>query len=208
MKPKMLAMTIAGVLATLALVFSQNQIYAQDNILGVCCAWNTKVVDGLSYSISGGGGAAQAAVQAAIDDWNVANTGIALVPFAPASNKDKPDIDIKFKLGGGMIAGQALRQFDNDGFIKSVRLTISGKAFGDPNNAATITQITKHELGHALGLGHANFDGDLMSTTVQGGTNVISACDIEGVKQANHWFIVDVVDTPHIPHVSSVICTP
>jgi len=206
MKPKMLAMTIAGVLAALALVFSQNQIYAQENTLGVCCAWNTKVVDGLSYRISGGGSAAQAAVQAAIDDWSAENTGITLVAFTSTSNKDKPDIDIKFKIGGGMIAGQALRQFDTAGFIKSVKLTISGKAFGDPNNAATITQITKHELGHALGLGHADFDGDLMSTTVQGGGNMITVCDIEGVMQANHWFIVDLVDTPHPPHVSSVTC--
>lgn len=206
MNTKMLAMTVAGVLATLALVLSQNQIYAQGNNLDVCCAWNTNVVDGLSYRISGGGEVAQNAVQAAIDDWNAANTGIELVPFTPVSKKDKPDVDIKFKLGGGTIAGQALRQFDNFGFMKSVKLTISGKAFGDPNDADIIKQITMHELGHALGLGHAEENGDLMSTTVDGGTNVISNCDKEGVREANHWYIVDGTNTPHQPHVSSVSC--
>jgi len=206
MKLKMHALTITGVLAVLAMIFSQNQIYAQGETLDVSGAWNTNVVDGLSYRISGGGESAQAAVQAAIDDWDTAGTGIDLVPFTSTSKKDKPDIDIKFKRGGGVIAGQALRQFDNFGFIKSVRLTISGQAFGDPNDAATIEQITKHELGHGLGLGHADFDGDLMSTTVQGGSNLISACDIQGVIEANHWFLFDLVATPHQPHVSSVAC--
>jgi len=194
---------IPSLVIGLALIFSQQQVYAT-NSLSVCCAWNTKVVDGLSYTISGGGSSAQAAVQSAIDDWNTAPTGITLTPFTSTSGK--PDIDIKFKLGGGTIAGQALRQFDANGFIKSVKLTISGKAFGSPNDANIITQITKHELGHALGLGHANFDGDLMSTTVQGGSNTISTCDINGVKEANHWFIVDLDTTPHQRHVSSIAC--
>ena len=42
-----------------------------------------------------------------------------------------------------------------------------------------------HELGHALGIGHANFKGDLMSPIVNDEKSVISQCDIKAIKQAN-----------------------
>lgn len=105
-----------------------------------------------------------------------------------------------------MIAGQALRKFDQNGFVTSVRIQISGSAFGNPNNQDIIAQITKHETGHALGLGHANFNGDLMSTTVQSGNGEVSTCDVQGVLEANHWALVDGAITPHHPHVDHVHC--
>jgi len=118
---------------------------------------------------------------------------------------DKADITVKFKKGGGVIAGQALRNFDKGtSFVKSVQINVSGKAFGNTNPAEIIKQVVKHEFGHALGLNHANFSDDLMSTTVEAGTNSISDCDIDGVIAANHWKLVENDTTPHTPHTLHV----
>lgn len=174
------------------------------NSISICCAWGDKLADGeLTYRISGGDDAAKQAVRNAIEEWDSTVAGLTLTEI---TGKVKADIDVKFKNGGGRIAGQTLRSFDSTGFVDGVRITISGSAFGSPNNIATVEQVTKHEIGHALGLGHANFDGDLMSTTVQTGTGTISACDVDGVIEANHWKLVDSADAPHDPHVTHVHC--
>jgi matrixin len=201
-------MTVA---VTLVIVFSAvsavplQQAAADGDSIGICCAWNeNKLGDGdLTYKINGGDEAARQAVRDAIEEWDAAVSGLTLTEV---SGKIKPDIDVKFKKGGGVIAGQALRHSDGNGFIDSVRLMISGSAFGAPNNVDTVEQITKHEMGHSLGLGHANFDGDLMSTTVQSGTGTISSCDVQGVSEANHWKLVDGSDEAHHPHVTHVHC--
>lgn len=177
--------------------------FAQTNSVGVCCAWNSNLADGvLTYKISGGDSAAQTAMQSAVVDWDN-HVGIS---FVQVTGKTPADIQIKFKEGGGVIAGQTNRKTDSNGSVTSISILISGKAFGVTNAAAIIEQVTKHEFGHALGAGHANFDGDLMSTTVQTGSDIISTCDVDAVVAANHWKLVDNVSTPHAPHVSEVIC--
>jgi hypothetical protein len=40
-------------------------------------------------------------------------------------------------------------------------------------------------MGHALGLGHANFDGNLMAERIKDGTETISECEIRAVVEAN-----------------------
>jgi len=197
---------VAAAMAAIPVFASQ---YAQQasadvgNAVGVCCAWDARLADGqLTYKISGGDAAAQTAVREAIEEWETA-TGITL---DEVSGKGvKADVNVNFKKGGGMIAGQALRSFDSDGFVKGVKVAVSGSAFGSVNNVDTVKQVVKHEFGHALGLNHANFDGDLMSTTVQTGSGIISGCDIQGVMEANHWKLVD-NSTPHAPHVNHVHC--
>lgn len=119
-------------------------------------------------------------------------------------SSDKAVNKVKLNRGGGLIAGSAKRNFDRDGFVRSVDLTISLKSFGSPNDQDTVAEITRHEMGHALGLGHANFD-DLMDPTV-GGVNTISSCDVDGVAEAQHWKLVDASSTPHQPHVNHVGC--
>jgi predicted Zn-dependent protease len=44
--------------------------------------------------------------------------------------------------------------------------------------------IAKHEIGHAYGIGHTNFIGDLMSPVLTDSTD-ISQCDISGIEEAN-----------------------
>jgi len=46
-----------------------------------------------------------------------------------------------------------------------------------------LATIIKHEVGHALGLGHTNFKGDLMSPEVNDQAQNITNCDIEGVEK-------------------------
>ena len=141
---------LAAVLVALAIVSSGVQA-ALATAIDVCCAWNGNLADGvLTYKISGGDAAAQETVRDAVEEWEsptvpgVTPTGLTLTEV---SGKTKPNIDIKFKRGGGAVQGQALRKFDDQGFITSVRLTISGQAFGE--NIDAVAQITLHEMGHA-----------------------------------------------------------
>ena len=195
--------TMAILLATF-LVLPNLALADAGNSISICCAWNDKLSDGiLTYKISGGDDAAKNAVRNAIEEWGTTLTGIQLDEI---TGKTKADVEVHFKQGGGMIAGQALRKFDANGFITSVRIQISGSAFGTENNVAIVEQIAKHEFGHALGIGHANFDPDLMSTTVQSGTGTISTCDINSVIAANHWKLVDPEIGLHAPHVNHVHC--
>ena len=194
----------AGVLFTAYMMFVALPVFAQTNSIGVCCAWNSNLADGvLTYKILGGDSTAQTAMQNAVVDWDNHIAGLSLVQV---TGKAPADIQIKFKEGGGVIAGQTNRKSDSNGLVTSVSILISGKAFGVTNAPTIIEQVTKHEVGHALGAGHANFNGDLMSTTVQTGSGTISTCDVDAVVAANHWKLVDNALVPHAPHDTQVIC--
>ena len=75
-----------------------------------------------------------------------------------------------------------------------------------PVNAGAIEQIAKHEIGHALGIGHANWDGDLMSPLVNPTPAPIPACDINAVIQANSWRMVDHARRPKPATTSQAAC--
>lgn len=47
--------------------------------------------------------------------------------------------------------------------------------------------VAKQVTGHALGLGHANFYGNLMAETVNDGTATVPECEINAVATANDW---------------------
>ena len=184
------AITFGVVLAIggIALFSARDTAEADDvgDILDVCCAWNSELADGeLTYSIAGGDATVQDVVRAAVEDWETQVPGLVLTETTDTS---AANIEIKFRRGGGQIQGQARRKFDGAGLVSSVDIVVSGKAFGDANNADTVAQIAKHEVGHGVGINHTNFSGDLMSTTVSAGTSVISQCDIDGVLAANEWF--------------------
>lgn len=198
-------LTLLALAGLLGMVASMGVAQASPDSIAICCAWNSNLDDGdLTYKISGGDTDVQEIVRIAVEEWEAAVVGLTLTEV---TGRTKPNVDIKFKRGGGMVQGQALRSFDNQGFVTAVKINISGKAFGDPNEEDTVAQIGKHEFGHALGLGHADFAGDLMSTSVSAGTGDISDCDVDGVLEANHWKLVDAT-TPHAPHVTSLSCGP
>jgi hypothetical protein len=168
--------------------------------IDVCCAWNTKIADGLTYSISAPTSEIANNVEAAIEQWETAVPGLTLTRVA-----SRGEVTVKYKRGGGQIQGMAKRSFSG-AFVTAVSINVSGSAFGNPNEPAIVAQIVKHEFGHALGANHANGDGKLMSPTVSGGSTTITACDADAVEAAEHWFLVDHASTPHPPHVASVNC--
>jgi len=129
---------------------------------------------------------------AGIEIWSHNNpttgiTGITLDEFNP-DDPGKPDIVIKFKKGGGRVQGQALQQSDSNGCFTSVKISVSGKAFGRDNPGDQVKSITMQEVGHGLGLLHSDNTKDVMYGTVQSTPNVkLSQCDLDAwsAVQAN-----------------------
>src|SRR4030095_9131917 len=92
---------------------------------------------------------------------------------------------------GEEIAGRTVTTFDQNGFLDNARITISKSVQDYDFDTAALEQIAKHEMGHALGLGHANFDGNLMAERVNEGTATVSKCEINAVIEANYWKLGD-----------------
>lgn len=120
---------------------------------------------------------------------------------------EEPDITIQVKKGGGVIAGSAQRTFDANGFVVKVKIQISGSAFGLQNDPATIMEVTMHEVGHALGLGHHSNQNDLMGTTVGYEGGGPSACDMAGFLLVHEWLTQDLgANGPRRVAASSIDC--
>jgi hypothetical protein len=79
----------------------------------------------------------------------------------------------------------------------------------EPVSPQELGYLTLHELGHVLGLGHAE---PLLETTdlmgygwiVNGGSPVLSACDITALRVVWAWALEGV--DPYPPAVASVVC--
>jgi Matrixin len=150
----------------------------------------------------------------AVNEWNARIPNLRLVH--EDSNVDA-DIEVQLVKGlGGMAAGATLLKFDEDGFINKVTILLPKAAFfveGDSGVFAVqydpqkLKEIATHELGHALGLGHADFDSDLMSKRLNSGETMnISQCDVTGVLQANQWKLVNNDSIPNSPDEDEISC--
>jgi Matrixin len=153
-------------------------------------------------------------VTAAANEWNARIPNLRLVH--EGSNVDA-DIEVQLVDGlGGMAAGATLLKFDEDGFINKVTILLPKAAFfieGDSGVFAVqydpqkLKEIAIHELGHALGLGHADFDSDLMSERLNSDETMnISQCDVTGVIQANQWKLVNNDSVPNSPDEDEISC--
>ncbi|MEW6570882.1 MAG: matrixin family metalloprotease [Nitrospirota bacterium] len=166
------------------------------DLLGI--GWNKSEVTVLIKPAKGVTSQAVADVETAISDWNNAVQGIAGAPYLTimenmtARDKkadEEADIVIHMKVGGGAVLGYALPKTISpfSCVLKSVRIQLSGKAFGENLSSAGIRNVARHELGHAFGVGHCDDPKDLMyatadSSEIFGNSDVyIADCDINGI---------------------------
>jgi hypothetical protein len=176
--------------------------------LALCCAWGKALEDGrLSYSVSAVDSASTDVIRQAVREWDTSLPGLELVE-RPAGSP--VDITMTFHAEPGRTEGQAVTSFTQGGLIRHVEVTIQGGQA--PANAGGLLQIAKHEFGHALGLGHANHEGTLMSTAVSPQPQPIEACAISAVLEANRWRLgpdglgLHRAGRPERPRVLDVAC--
>ena len=169
--------------------------------IGICCAWGSRLSDGeLTFSVSGEDPTALSIVRQAVQEWDDAFADLTFKEVSPHWKKKSQRADITIVYGpgtadggethsSGAAQGLTTTYLNNRRMVTRVEIGIDGGP--SPVNAGAVEQIAKHEMGHALGLGHANWDGDLMSPLVQPNPAPIPLCDINAVRQANSWKMVE-----------------
>ena len=170
----------------------------------ICCTWGNQLADRiLTYEINNAKPETKKLVISAINYWKENIQGI---DFKETNSKQQVDIKISFRNDNGKVAGQTMTNFDSEGFIFNVKISLAEKAFGKQLNKNVIEYIAKHEFGHALGLGHANFNESLMSSLVYHSFNEISDCERESVMEANKWKLIDNDSSPKISKIKKYFC--
>jgi hypothetical protein len=176
--------------------------FEDKNTINICCSWGAELADGIiTYSIDDEDDKIKESVKDAANSWNKAIKGLVFREI-----EENGDITILFRDDGKKIAGKTVNYFDNYGFIRKSIITISEESYNHEFSPAQIEQVAKHELGHTLGLGHANFNGNLMTDRVDTGSGTISSCEIEAVKTANSWKLKEGGHTLHYPPEENVKC--
>jgi hypothetical protein len=162
------------------------------------------------------------AVADAINEWNTKIPNLNLVEMSSISSEDDDskvgaDIEVQFIEGfGGIAAGATMISYDEDGFINKATILLpkavfyiehDSQIFAIQYDRQKLKEIATHEMGHALGLGHANFDADLMSQRLSSKETLnISQCDVDGVLQANQWKFINNDNAPDNPNEDEVSC--
>ncbi|MDQ1488859.1 MAG: hypothetical protein QOD57_3803 [Actinomycetota bacterium] len=171
--------------------------------LALCCAWGKSLDDAnLTYSVASPDAASTQVIRNAVEEWDGDLPALSLTEVPVGS---PADITIRFTPGDGRTEGQAVTSFTRRGLISKVEITIQGAVA--PANSGGLGQIAKHEFGHALGLGHTNYEGNLMSPAVSPDPQPVPPCVIQGVIEANRWKMIDPRSKrPAPPRVSQVAC--
>jgi predicted Zn-dependent protease len=190
---------------------SEEQDFEEENSIQICCAWGSSLEDGrLTYYIDDDDTSEeqQQAVRNAVQEWD---TKIKHLELEEESSRKSSDIKIAFEDDNDEeeIAGQTITIANAYGFLVNAEITIYTEVQEYEFDTTTIGQVAKHEMGHALGLGHANFDGNLMAEMVNYGTATVSECEINAVIEANYWKLGDNGEDnidPDNPRYDSVTC--
>lgn len=191
-----------------------------DPAIDIIGSWNANLAGELCYSIdvsklpAGEQNAAAAAMDQAVQDWaeavNPQSTGGDLVLNADdgSGSTCTPEVTIVTRRGGGTTQGTT--SFVSDGpYIAGAQIVIRGRFTSQTNEPATLAHITRHEFGHALGLGHWNVDGHLMSPYLNA-TTAIDSCESAAVILAQGWHLTDDAGAPSAAYngPDPYVCTP
>jgi hypothetical protein len=182
----------------------EDEDFEDRNSIQLCCAWGDEIDDGtLTYIIDEANSQLREAVYNSIEEWDAEIEGLT---FEEASNRRSTDVEIYFREDGGHKAGETRNYFDRYGFLTKSHVIISEAAFGFGFNTRQLEQITKHEIGHVLGLGHSTFDGSLMTQNVSPYAGSVSDCEINAVYKAQHWKLEEDSSFPDYPEQEYVEC--
>ena len=168
---------------------------AKDMSIDLCCTWDKQISDGiLKFKLVNMQEKQRNEVREAFDSWNKQLTTLRLIESY--SHDQKAEIIVTFgdidngninQLGknaeAGQTAGQSVNNLNQSGYITNAKIILSDKIFDKESDSSTLYAVVLHEIGHVLGLGHANFD-DLMNPLVRI-QDEISLCDVNGVFKAN-----------------------
>lgn len=168
---------------------------SMNKTIDLCCRWDQQISDGvLKYKLVNIQGELKDLIREAFDSWNEQLVNLRLVEAHPYDQKTEILITIGDIPNGnsnklvknaeaGLTAGQSVNNINKDGFITNATILLSDELFNTGSDLNPISDVILHEIGHVLGLGHANFN-ELMNAVVTGDKGV-SACDVRGVLKTN-----------------------
>ena len=169
------------------------------------CTWGSELKDNvLTYNIEKGTKDLEKITESAFSEWE---NNLNNIHFKNVKDNDAADIEIKFKKGKVNQGGQAEIYFDENRFIDYVKISVSKTSNGTELNQTMLEHIIKHEIGHALGLGHSPFPHSIMYPIVDEAVIEISRCEIDAVKDANNWKFINNDKKPKMLEQSVYICT-
>jgi predicted Zn-dependent protease len=175
-----------------------NDLITEDqNILQICCTWGDNLNDGvLTYHTNNNEiFKIKSLVKNSFDQWA---SKLEKVKFLEVQEASSADILIFFEDKGEQTVGQSTNVLDDEGFIKRVKVRISVNFNEEQIEEDTLDLVLKHEIGHVLGVGHSNFH-DLMNPIVNYQNKVITKCEIDAVRLANNWKLVENLQQPKLP---------
>jgi predicted Zn-dependent protease len=196
-----LALSIAFSLVYYKEIDGQN---LKNEKIDLCCTWGTELKDDvLTFNIERGNKDLEKITESAFSEWE---NNLNKIYFKNVINNNVADIQIKFKKGNINQGGQAKIYFDQKGFIDYVKISVSKTSNGTELNQTILERIIKHEIGHALGLGHSPFPHSIMYPIVDEAVMKISSCEIDAVKDANNWKFIKNDKKPKMLEQSVYIC--